>query len=75
MNWQPISTAPKGLKALKIDLWVLDSGGDGYRLPDAWWGNGGWRTKSRWIGDRDAFPWTHRATHWMHTPDDPEASA
>ncbi len=74
MTWQPIATAPKPLKPVKIDLWVLDCGGDGYRVPDAWWANGGWRIKSRWIGNRDAFPWTHSATHWMHTPDDPKAT-
>ncbi len=73
--WRDIATAPPpALKPLKLDIWVEDSGGDGYRVTDAWRHDGGWRIKSRWMGDRDAVPWTHTATHWMLPPPPPEAA-
>lgn len=75
-DWSPIATAPgAALRPLKIDLWVLDCGGDGYRITDAWRHKGGWRIKSRLMGNRDAFPWTHRVTHWMLPPRPPGEGA
>ena len=76
-DWQDIDAAPKPLKALKLDLWVVEPDGDGYRVVDAWWDtDAGWVVATI-LGARMKAPQrsTHRITHWMHRPDDPEATA
>ena len=78
MTWFPLSTAPKPLKAVKIDLWIERPDGEGYRVIDAWWDtDAGWVVAGGWRGSRLAAPQmsTHKITHWMHRPDDPVVSA
>ena len=77
MTWAPIDTAPKPLKALKIDLLIERPNGTSYRAIDAWWD-----TEAGWVvttvlGARMKAPQqsTHKITHWMHRPDKPEATA
>ena len=75
-RWQPIETAPKPLKAVKIDLWIERPDGEGYRVIDAWWDtDAGW-VVAGYLGTRTKAPErsTHKITHWMRRPDDPVAS-
>ena len=77
MTWQPIDTAPKPLKPLKIDLLIVRPNNTSYRVIDAWWADeAGW-VVSTVLGARmkAARNSTHRITHWMHGPDEPEATA
>lgn len=73
-DWQPITTAPKPLKPRKIDLWI-DDGGDGYRVPDAFWSGGLWKITTQVGFDIRAYSAQHTATHWMARPEPPEANA
>ncbi len=74
MTWRDIATAPRPLKAPKLDLWIND-GGDGYRAIDAWWTDFGW-VVAGYLGSqmKAARKATHRATHWMLPPRPPEAA-
>ncbi len=73
-DWRGISTAPPpALKPLLLDLWVIDPGGDGFRVTGAWRADAGWWVEG-FFGRKAAYPWTHRATHWLR-PQPPEADA
>ena len=75
-RWQPIETAPKPLKAVKIDLWIERPDGEGYRVIDAWWDtDAGW-VVAFWRGARMKPPRdsTYKITHWMRRPDGPAVS-
>ena len=75
-DWQDISTAPKPLTAVKIDLWVEKPDGEGYRVIDACRDDFyGWVVKGYSGCPMSAARKSgHRVTHWMFPPDDPEAS-
>lgn len=71
-EWLPIETAPKDGR--RVDLWVIDRAGHGYRYPDV---------RFDWIAD-DSFGWTDAnshgrlepdvaPTHWMPLPSPPDA--
>ena len=72
-DWQDISTAPKPLKAAKIDLWIERPGGEGYRAIDACRDDYyGWAVKGySGCPMRAAHKSGHRVTHWMPAPDAP----
>ena len=77
MTWAPIDTAPKPLKPLLIDLLIVRPNDTSYRAIDAWWNDeAGWVVKTI-LGARMKAPRnsTHKITHWMHGPDEPEATA
>ena len=77
-GWRDISTAPKDGKF--IDLWVIDSSGDGYRIADCYWKTprGEYDEKHEgWYGrpaGGDFFCFLEpswRLTHWMPLPTPP----
>ena len=73
MTWAPIDTAPKPLKALKLDLRIVKPNGTSYRTIDAWWDDElGWVVATI-LGARMRAPRnsTHKITHWMPAPDKP----
>ena len=75
-GWRDIASAPKPLKARKIDLSIERPDGTVYRVIDAWWGGeAGWVVTS-YFGARMKAPErvSHKITHWMHRPDKPEAA-
>ncbi len=47
MTWQPIETAPKD--GTRVDLWVIDQDGKGWREPDAYYVTGA--TWEEWVND------------------------
>lgn len=79
-EWRDIETAPKD--GTKVDLWLIDEKGNGWRIPDAFWGYDGWAYEDNQfryceyeykgtgdqIRDRARFA---RATHWMPIPKGP----
>ena len=82
MNWLPIETVPKD--GTLVDLWVVDSNGNGSRELDFYWGeapglHGG--GLDNWTSDSEEFLNGHsllswwdpssKLTHWMPTPKDP----
>lgn len=80
-GWQPISTAPKD--GTKVDLWIVDQDGEGWRMPDAAW-HGEWIDNQIYESgpcersDKNTVtgePYFERATHWMPVPTAPATDA
>lgn len=67
-DWQDIALVPPlGLRPIKVDLCVLDCSDDEYRVCNAWKADDRWWVEG-FFGRKSAFPWTHRATHFMLLP-------
>lgn len=82
MPWLPIETVPKD--GTLVDLWVVDSNGNGSRELDFYWGeapglHGGglenWKSDSEeFLNGHSLLSWwdpSSKLTHWMPTPKDP----
>jgi hypothetical protein len=67
--WRPIETAPKDGR--RVDLWVLDTAGNGYRYPDAAYGFVRGRMGWTDANNHGALEPYVRPTHWMPPPDPP----
>jgi hypothetical protein len=70
--WRPIETAPKDGR--RVDLWVLDTAGNGYRYPDAAYGFVRGRMGWTDANNHGALEPYVRPTHWMPPPDPPEVA-
>jgi hypothetical protein len=68
-QWQSIETAPKD--GTEIDVWCPE-GGEGYRVPDAWWSS----VDGHWLyaGQGNSMQWLTGPTHWMPKPPPPEGA-
>lgn len=71
-GWKPIESAPRD--GSRVDLWVSYGDGEGDRVPDCWWQDGGWAFD--WHHDRGSIAmslgWAEAPTHWMPLPTPPE---
>lgn len=72
MKWKTIESAPTN--GTVIDLWLIESGGSGWRAIDCHWDN-----KLGWVTDENekleyyfAFEF-EKVSHWMPAPESPSA--